>query len=327
MLEGALLSERASGGVVQYSIEQLPDGKKYVRADRQVIFGNDPESWGEQVEDYINGKIRRGEDVQLITDDGDVLLLTADTAGKAKHAFKPDGSRMSDGEYETKINAETHIDELARVSTRGPTKTDVGNRHGEFASKGWNYRTAYFKDFDGKYYRLQISVAQSEDGNVVYNVGDIKERSFPTVDGSSAKNGALGGKTSFEDKIAENEKEVKTANYGMQNNQPRSYSGAPSVELPRATMAETQHVQADNLPTKAANYLKWAENNTLRTLGEKINVSNPVMNQELKTAVRQVSEEYLSTGQISKETENALFEQVWQQGEGGTERGQSDPEY
>lgn len=327
MLEGALLSERASGGVVQYSIEQLPDGKKYVRADRQVIFGNDPESWGEQVEDYINGKIRRGEDVQLITDDGDVLMLTADTAGKAKHAFKPDGSRMSDGEYETKINAETHIDELARVSTRGPTKTDVGNRHGEFASKGWNYRTAYFKDFDGKYYRLQISVAQSEDGNVVYNVGDIKERSFPTVDGSSAKNGALSGKTSFEDKIAENEKEVKTANYGMQNNQPRSYSGAPSVELPRATMAETKHVQADNLPAKAANYLKRAENAMLRTLGEKINVSNPVMNQELKTAVRQVSEEYLSTGQISKETENALFEQVWQQGEGGTERGQSDPEY
>ena len=44
----------------KYSIETLPDGKKYVRADRQVIFGNDPDSWSEQVEDYINGRIRRG---------------------------------------------------------------------------------------------------------------------------------------------------------------------------------------------------------------------------------------------------------------------------
>ena len=26
----------------QYSIETTPDGEKYVRADRQVIFGNDP---------------------------------------------------------------------------------------------------------------------------------------------------------------------------------------------------------------------------------------------------------------------------------------------
>ena len=66
----------------KFSIETLPDGRKYVRADRQVIFGNDPDSWCIQVEDYINGKIRRGQDVQLIAEDGDVLILTSDTAGK-----------------------------------------------------------------------------------------------------------------------------------------------------------------------------------------------------------------------------------------------------
>lgn len=59
----------ASGKVIRgppeskNSIETMPDGKKYVRADRQVIFGNDPEGWSEQLEGYINGKIRRGEDV------------------------------------------------------------------------------------------------------------------------------------------------------------------------------------------------------------------------------------------------------------------------
>lgn len=68
---------------------------------------------------------------------------------------------------------------------------------GEFASKGWQYRTAYFRDFDGKYYQVSISVAQGSDGNVVYNIGEIQERSFPnttelTARGSSAKGGAQG---------------------------------------------------------------------------------------------------------------------------------------
>ena len=79
---------------------------------------------------------------------------------------------------------------MAQVSKRGRTKRDAEGRHGAFASMGWNYRTAYFQDFDGKYYLLHISVAQGEKGNVVYNIGDIRERSFPKVTGSSARGGA-----------------------------------------------------------------------------------------------------------------------------------------
>ena len=71
----------------QYSIESLPDGKKYVRADRQVIFGKDPNAWSEQLENYINGKIRRVEDVPLVADDGDVLLLTKETAEKISSQY------------------------------------------------------------------------------------------------------------------------------------------------------------------------------------------------------------------------------------------------
>lgn len=41
---------------VKHNIKTLPNGNKYVQADRQVIFGNDPESWSEQLENYINGK-------------------------------------------------------------------------------------------------------------------------------------------------------------------------------------------------------------------------------------------------------------------------------
>ncbi len=52
------------------------------------------------------------------------------------------------------------MDTAAQVSV-GANKgnvPDVGARHGEKASDGWNYRTAYFRDFDGKYYECRISV-------------------------------------------------------------------------------------------------------------------------------------------------------------------------
>ena len=164
------------------------DGKKFVRADRSVIFGNDPDSWSQQVEDYINGKIRRGEDVTLIGADGDELLLTKTSAGKLSDNHTSDGRTMSDDLFFQKTNAAVHIDELAQTSTRGKkTVGDMNSRHGKMADKGWNYRTAYFEDFDGEYYRLTISVAKSKDGNMLYNIGQIKkEEAHPKIKGSRA---------------------------------------------------------------------------------------------------------------------------------------------
>lgn len=175
-------------GGLQHSIEELPDGKKYVRADRQVIFGNDPRSWSEQLEDYINGKIRRGGDVTLIGADGDALRLTATSAGKLSDYHTGDGRTMSSDAFERKVNAASHIDELAQTSVRGPkTVADYGSRHGAAASGGWNYRTAHFMDFDGKYYEVRISVALGADGKMIYNIGQIQERSIPQINGSSSQ--------------------------------------------------------------------------------------------------------------------------------------------
>ena len=190
----------AEDGGVRYSIETLPDGKKYVRADRQVIFGNNPDSWSEQVEDYINGKIRKGENVSLVAEDGEILTLTKDTAGKIASNKTNHGTTMDDEKFYVKANAGVHIDELAQASVNADhsksPKSDKDSRHGAFAERGWTYRNAFFQDFDKKYYRLTISVAKGADGNVVYNIGNIEERRFPTVVGSSAKGGALNGESS-----------------------------------------------------------------------------------------------------------------------------------
>lgn len=182
------------------SIEEAADGKKYVRADRQVIFGNDPQSWSEQLEDYINGKIRRGQDVKLIGADGDELVLTATSAGKLSDNHTGDGRTMSEAAFERKVNAASHIDELAQVSVKGDRNVvDHNSRHGDMASSGWNYRTAFFKDFDGKYYKVTISTAQSADGKMIYNIGQMQERSIPQINGSSAADsGALRGNASVD---------------------------------------------------------------------------------------------------------------------------------
>lgn len=193
------------------SIEEAADGKKYVRADRQVIFGNDPQSWSEQLEDYINGKIRRGQDVKLIGSDGDELVLTATSAGKLSDNHTSDGRTMSEAAFERKVNAASHIDELAQISVKGDRNVvDHNSRHGGMASGGWNYRTAFFKDFDGKYYKITISTAQSADGRMIYNIGQMQERSTPQIDGSSTANsGALRGGASV-DSLSRSVQNVKS---------------------------------------------------------------------------------------------------------------------
>lgn len=174
----------------QYDIRKLEDGRRYVQADRQVIFGNDPESWSVQLEDYINGKIRRGQDVQLIAEDGDILTLTKDSAGKLADNHTGDGRTMSESAFERKVNAAAHIDELAQISMRGKKNApDYNARHGAMAADGWNYRTAYFRDFDGRYYMVTISTALNPEGTIIYNVGHMKEEAFPKIKGSYAENG------------------------------------------------------------------------------------------------------------------------------------------
>ena len=212
-LAGAVRNAEAASGNetvgenTRQSIREIGDtGKYYVKADRQVLFGNDPESWGEQLTRYINKEIRNGRDVLLTAADGEVIKLTATTAEKGafrnlQYDSKGAARLLSDAEYEAKLNAEAHIDEIIETSedkNKGrPNTPDENNLHGDMAKDGWRYRRAYFMDHDGKYYDLTLSVAYGRDGKVAYNIANMRERSFPTLPGSSnPKTGAQRGKAS-----------------------------------------------------------------------------------------------------------------------------------
>ena len=227
------------------SIRKTSNGKKYVKADRQVLFGSDPDSWSEQLEDYINGKIRRGQDVQLIAEDGDVLLLTRTSAGKLSDNHTSDGRTMSDAAFERKANAAAHIDELVEVSFKGKkTIIDKDARHGDMASGGWNYRTAYFMDFDGKYYKTTISVAEGSGGSIVYNVGKMQERSTPQIGGSSGKAGALRGNASTNSIRQSNDNSQEKSSDKVQSSM-RDSAGRELTEAQQAYFKDSKVRDAD----------------------------------------------------------------------------------
>lgn len=257
------------------TIVVLPDGKKYVKADRQVIFGDDPDSWADQIEGYINRKIRNGEDVILTTDSGDVLKITKDTAGKASFRnFVRDENgtmrRMTDAEYEAKLNAEAHIDELAQISERinkKPRKDETARNgqpiHGELARNGWIYRKAEFQDFDGQRYRVTISTPDGNNGVVVYNVGKMQRRGSPAIEyGSSdsvTETGAQQGKSSSTVTIRQTEG----------NSQEKS-SGKASVEVENRDSDNKK--QGRKKLSEAEKYQnttpKMAEDRTVRNVAE-----------------------------------------------------------
>lgn len=182
-MEGTKGKAASGDGGARYSIQTTENGKQYVEADRNVISGNNPSEWARQVEDYINNEIRHGRDVTVYSANGVPLTITADTAGKAtfrNFVTLPDGSKrpMTDSEYARKLNAESHIDEIAQVS-RGTGSTVPDRKNHSFAKDGFNYRTAYFKD-DSGYYELRLSVGKNGNVNTIYNVGKITEADFPT---------------------------------------------------------------------------------------------------------------------------------------------------
>lgn len=181
-----------------------------MQADRQVIHGEDAEAWGKQVTEYINTQIRNGKDVTVYTENGVPLTITEDTAGKAAYWNKNEyGEPTSKGEYGLKLRIETHIDEAAQVSKGSGTKKNDTKAHA-FASGGWNYRTAYFEDFDGKYYSFQISTGKKGKVNTIYNINRIEEATLPkALIGARPQNATVGLVTSSEDSIAGDAENVK----------------------------------------------------------------------------------------------------------------------
>lgn len=99
---------------------------------------------------------------------------------------------LTKGEYFVKLEALSHIDELVAATSvqrnrDGSRRVVPDQKNHPFAKDGFEYRTVYFRDFDGKYYRIVLSVGLNEGIATVYNVGKIKETAAPDGTGNARR--------------------------------------------------------------------------------------------------------------------------------------------
>lgn len=98
--------------------------------------------------------------------------------------------------------------------------------------------------------------------------------------------------------------------YGMtSNNLFEDVNGQTYEEKLRAGMSER-----NKLPTKAKNRLHRAERYAEVSIGESMGVPKAAQNEYMRPIVQEISEEYLKTGKVSRETQNRLFDAAYDNG-------------
>ena len=164
-------------GGKKYSIVYLDDGKTYVTASRNVISGNDVNRWRKQITNFFTALLEGNKSIDIETVEGDTLTITKkETARKARDNFKQENGkpvRMSDNEFRVKLNVEAHIDEIAETARSSKNTGSADTKSHAFAKDGFTYRTAYFEDFNGDYYRVRLSIGNNGTVATVYNVGKM----------------------------------------------------------------------------------------------------------------------------------------------------------
>lgn len=204
-------------GEARFEIKTLGDGRSYVKADRQVLEGDDPRQWGVQLQNYINSEIRKGNDIVLPTTDGGLVRLTERSAYKLADNKSTDlkthrKTQLSDEAYRLKETAASHIDEIILTGEFSHNMEDIGGVHqNDIGEDGFNSYVSYFEDSDGQYYRISFVSALNGNEETAYSIGNIQKRKKPTTgNGSSTReSGALNGGRLSGNSVPQNEGNVK----------------------------------------------------------------------------------------------------------------------
>ena len=176
----------------QYKIETLPDGKQYVKSDRQVIEGDDASAWSKQAEQFINEKIRNNADLRVFTKDGFAIDITERSAYKLSDPHvqsieKVARPMLGRETLKAKMQAAGHIDELAETARWSKFAPDRNGKHAyDIGEDGFDTFTTYFEDSDGQYYRVRFTAGVNEDMDTAYSIGLMDKRNHPSSAGSSS---------------------------------------------------------------------------------------------------------------------------------------------
>lgn len=266
-----------SGGV-KFSIVNLDNGKSYVKATRRIIHGNSVAEWRSQISEFFNKALKNGP-IEIETIEGDVLTISKDTANKArdKHISENGVSReLTDEEFLVKLHAESHIDELAEIST---SKKDIDKnkkivpdkKNHDMAKDGFSYRTVYFQDFDASYYRITLSVGENNGISTVYNVGKIKADDIPNGNIVSAI-GSMADMSSANNRVPQNASTVNNNSMQESRNNSKeklqfSFARVEDMSLIKEVEELEKKLQAKNKTPAQIRKKIWNKKHIIRDSG------------------------------------------------------------
>ena len=204
----------ADNSGVKHAIVALTDGSVYVQASRNIITGTSVAEQRRNITDFFKDLLDGKFSLDIPTLEGDVLTITKkDTASKARDNYRMvDGHpvKMTADEFAVKLRIEAHIDEIAEISKAPKNKgKKADSKDHPFAKGGFTYRTAYFKDFDGQYYEVTLSIGHSDQVATVYNVGKVEESVLPSAKIIAVVGSKPLGKTLSKNSIREKASPVK----------------------------------------------------------------------------------------------------------------------
>ncbi len=197
---------------VKYDIVALDNGNVFVKASRNVITGKTKAEQRKNITDFFNNLLDGNNFLDIQTIEGDVLTITkAETANKARDDYKTvngNAVKMTADEFAVKLRVESHIDEIAEISSKKNNSSD--NKNHAFAKDGFTYRRAYFEDFDGQYYEITLSIGHNGSAATVYNVGKVKESVLPSAKIIAVVGSKALDKTLSTDSLSENDQNVNS---------------------------------------------------------------------------------------------------------------------
>ncbi len=183
----AVADKSGDNSGVKKSVVLLDNGNTYVTASqkRNVITGNDRNQWRRQITDFFKELIPDGKSIDITTLEGDVLTISmSETANKARDDYQNVNGisvKLTDDEFSVKLRTEAHIDEIVETSLKDKNGKVPDTKSHSFAKEGFSYRTAYFQDYDGQYYKVRLSIGHNNNVATVYNVGKIQKDSIPSA--------------------------------------------------------------------------------------------------------------------------------------------------
>lgn len=131
-------------------------------------------------------------------------------------------------------------------------------------------------------------------GSIAYSNGTVNLHGIPLADVVQIENSSKdGGQLRYS--IVDDQEPIETG-----------------ITLPTAD-SESQLLR-DQLPVKAKTYLQRAERAMVEQIGQSLSIPYRARRDILTGAVREMSEEYLSTGKISENTRRSLFEEAYEAG-------------